>query len=25
LDIASRKKVIKGYSFMDKEAKIPLP
>jgi len=25
LDIASREKVIKGYSFMDKEAKIPLP
>ena len=24
-DIASREKVIKGYSFMDKEAKIPLP
>ena len=25
LDIASREKVIKGYSFMDKESKIPLP
>ncbi len=25
LDIASREKVIKGYGFMDKEAKIPLP
>ncbi len=25
LDIAEREKVIKGYSFMDKEAKIPLP
>ena len=25
LDIASREKVIKGYSFMDKEAKIHLP
>ena len=25
LNIASREKVIKGYSFMDKEAKIPLP
>ena len=25
LDIASREKVIKGYSFMDKDAKIPLP
>ncbi len=25
LDIANREKVIKGYSFMDKEAKIPLP
>ena len=25
LDIAKRENVIKGYSFMDKEAKIPLP
>ncbi len=25
LDIANRKAVIKGYNFMDKEAKIPLP
>ena len=25
LDIAGRENVIKGYSFMDKEAKIPLP
>ena len=25
LNIASREKVIKGYGFMDKEAKIPLP